>query len=153
MRVYLDACALNRLSDGQSQPRIRVEAEAVEHVLGFILMGKVEWRASRTLEVELLQNPHLAKRRDSLELLSHAGSLPSPSEQVLQRGRLLAAAGYGVFDALHLAHGEEAEVDALLTTDDRFIRQAARGLGSPTVRVMNPVDWTREARQWLRTRQ
>jgi predicted nucleic acid-binding protein len=153
MRVYLDACALNRLTDDQSQARIRNESEAVQQVLGLILMGKLEWKASRALEVELLQNPNLVKRADSLDLLSHAGVLPRASEQVVQRGRLLAAIGYGVFDALHLAHAEEMKVDALLTTDDRFIRQAARGLGSPVTRVVNPIDWMEEVRVWLRAKQ
>jgi hypothetical protein len=33
MRIYLDACALNRLSDDQTQPRVRAEAEGVERAL------------------------------------------------------------------------------------------------------------------------
>jgi predicted nucleic acid-binding protein len=152
LRIYLDACALNRLSDDQSQSRIRAEAEAVEQIFGLILLGRVEWVASRVLEVELLQNPDLGKRADALELLSHAASVSLPSERVLDRGRLLARAGYGAFDALHLAQGEELRADVLLTTDDRFIRQAARGLGAPTVRVANPLDWFEEVREWLRMR-
>ena len=116
-------------------------------------MGKMEWNASRTLEVELLQNPDLSKRRDSLDLLSYAGPLPKVNEQVPRRGRLLAAAGYGVFDVLHLAHAEEMQVDALLTTDDRFVRQAARGLGNPMIRVVNPIEWMQEVRIWLQSKQ
>ncbi len=153
MRVYLDACALNRLTDDQSQARIRTESEAVQQVLSLILMGKVEWKASRTLEVELIQNPDLSKRKDSLDLLSYAGTLPKVSDRVLRRGRLLATAGYGAFDALHLAHAEEAQVDALLTTDDRFVRQTTRGLGNPMIRVVNPVEWVREVRIWLQSKQ
>jgi predicted nucleic acid-binding protein len=153
LRVYLDACALNRLTDDQSQARIRTESEAVQQVLSLILMGKVEWKASRTLEVELIQNPDLSKRTDSLDLLSYAGPLPKVSDQVLRRGRLLATAGYGAFDALHLAHAEETQVDALLTTDDRFVRQTIRGLGNPMIRVVNPVEWVREVRIWLQSKQ
>jgi predicted nucleic acid-binding protein len=153
LRIYLDACSLNRLTDDQRQSRIRAVSEAVQQILSLILMGKVEWKASRALEVELLQNPDLAKRADSLDLLSYAGTLPKLSEEVLRRGRLLAKSGYGVFDALHLAHAEEMRVDALLTTDDRFVRQASRGLGNPTTRVVNPLDWIEEARVWLRAKQ
>jgi predicted nucleic acid-binding protein len=116
-------------------------------------MGKVAWKASRTLELELLQNPDVAKRTDSLDLLSYAGSLPKVSEQVRQRARQLAVAGYGVFDALHLAHAEEMQVDVLLTTDDRFIRQVRRRLGSPSVRVVNPVEWIKEVQLWLQPKQ
>lgn len=153
MRIYLDACSLNRLTDDQSQSRIRAESEAVQQILSLILMGKVEWKASRALEVELLQNPDLAKRADSLDLLSYAGTLPKMSEQVLRRGRLLGTLGYGIFGALYLAHAEEMQVDALLTTDDRFVRQAARRLGNPMIRVVNPLDWIEEVRVWLRAKQ
>jgi len=60
-----------------------------------------------------------------------------------ERAKVLHAAGYGAFDALHLAHAEADGVEALLTTDDRFIKRAQRGLGNPLVRVVNPVDWLR----------
>jgi predicted nucleic acid-binding protein len=153
VKIYLDACALNRLTDDQSQPLIRAEAEAVEQVLRLVLADQVIWMASKVLESELLRNPDIAKRTDALELLFHAGTLPMLEEEALQRGRFLATAGYGVFDALHLAHAEEMRVYALLTTDDRFIRQAARGLGNPLIRVMNPIDWVEEVRIWLLSRQ
>ena len=153
LKIYFDACALNRLTDDQTQARIRAESEVVQQILSLILIGKMDWKASRTLEVELLQNPDLPKRTDSLDLLSYAGPFPKVSEQVLQRGRLLAREGYGVFDGLHLAHAEEMQVDALLTTDDRFVRQVARGLGNPMIRVVNPVEWLREVRLWLQPKQ
>lgn len=153
MKVYLDACAINRLSDDQNQSRIRAESEAVQQILSLIVMGTLEWKASRALEVELLQNPDLAKRTDSLDLLSYAGSVLRGSEEVRQRGRQLAEAGYGVFDALHLAYAEEMQVDVLLTTDDRFIRQAARRLGNPSVRVVNPVEWFKEVQLWHQPKQ
>jgi hypothetical protein len=50
----------------------------------------------------------------------------------------------GAFDALHLACAEQAMVDVLLTTDDRFTHQAGRLLGNPTIRVLNPVNWLQE---------
>jgi hypothetical protein len=59
----------------------------------------------------------------------------------------LEALGYGAFDALHLACAEQATVDVLLTTDDRFIKQVARRLGKPTIRVLNPVNWMQEMRR------
>ena len=39
LRVYLDACCLNRLTDDQSQARIHNEAEAVEGVLRLVRDG------------------------------------------------------------------------------------------------------------------
>lgn len=151
MKVYLDACALNRLSDDQSQSRIRAEAEAVKAILGYVLLGKVEWIAGRVLEVELRQNPHLEKRRSSLELLAQAHPQNAPNSLTILRGEELHTLGYGVFDALHLAFAEANQVDVLLTTDDRFIGKATRGVGDSRVRVANPVDWIAEVRAWLQS--
>lgn len=149
MRIYLDACALNRLTDDQSQPRIHAEAEAVEHILRLVWNQRIEWTASLALEAEIRRNPNQDKRHDALVLLSYAGLLTAPTPDTIQRALLLEAAGYGTFDALHLACAEHAQADALLTTDDRFIKQAARNLANPVVRVLNPVDWLHEVRRWF----
>lgn len=52
----------------------------------------------------------------------------------------LEVAGYGAFDALHLSSAEAGMADVLLITDDRFIRLANRAVGSPRMRVLNPVE-------------
>jgi predicted nucleic acid-binding protein len=64
--------------------------------------------------------------------------------QVVQRAQELEAVGYGAFDALHVSSAEAGGAEVLLTTDDRFIKRAARAAGSPRVRVLNPVEWLRE---------
>jgi hypothetical protein len=56
-------------------------------------------------------------------------------DQMSKRANTLEKAGYGAFDALHLAAGESAGVDVLLSTDDQFIRLALRGAGRPRVAV------------------
>lgn len=149
MKIYLDACALNRLTDDQSQPRIHSEAEAVEQIFHFIWKQKIEWSASTALVAELRRNPNAGKRHDALALLSYAGTPFSPTRDAIERARFLESSGYGAFDALHLACAEALRADALLTTDDRFVRQAMRGLGIPTVPVLNPLDWLKEVRPWL----
>jgi predicted nucleic acid-binding protein len=64
--------------------------------------------------------------------------------QIIQRAKELEAVGYGAFDALHLSSAEAGSAEVLLTTDDRFTRRARRGVGSPRVRVLNPVEWLLE---------
>jgi predicted nucleic acid-binding protein len=140
---------LNRLTDDQRQARVQAEAEAIEQVILLVSERRIEWIASTVLASELLRNPDQARLQDALELLARAGPLSSPSRAALQRALGLAAAGYGSFDAYHIACAEETGADALLTTDDRFIRQASRSLGNPTVRVVNPVDWLKEVRAWF----
>ena len=43
MRIYWDECCLNRLTDDQSQPRVREEAEAIEQILRMVRQGLATW--------------------------------------------------------------------------------------------------------------
>lgn len=64
--------------------------------------------------------------------------------QIIERAKELEGAGYGPFDALHLSSAEVGLAEVLLTTDDRFMKRAARSVGLPRVRVLNSVEWLRE---------
>jgi predicted nucleic acid-binding protein len=126
---------------------VRSEADAVQEILRMVGTKEVQWISNIVLELELKKNPDIQTRNDALAMLSFASDLLIPRPTTVERAGTLEAIGYGAFDALHLACAEEAGVDALLTTDDRFLRQAARGLGKPQVKVSNPVNWLQELRQ------
>lgn len=145
MRIYFDACCLNRLTDDQSQPRIRAEALAVERVLKRVREGTVLWISSDALIDELDRNPDSERRMGNVALSAFAAEVVVETDQVALRSEALHSVGYGVFDALHLACAEAARVDVLLTTDDSFIRKASRGDGRPRVAVRNPLSWNQES--------
>jgi predicted nucleic acid-binding protein len=147
MRIYLDSCALNRLFDDRAQPRVRLEAEAVETFFRMLELGLDEWVAGEVIEQEIGNHSDEVARNESRRLLAICTERAQLDEFGLRRGEALRKIGYGTFDALHLACAEFARVDVLLTTDDRFLRKVKRGLGKPTVRAMNPVDWKREFRR------
>jgi len=144
VKVYLDACCLSRLTDDQSQARIREEAEAVEYVFARVRVGMVDLISSEALEDEVRRTPIPQRRLEAETLLSLASSTADVDDAVAQRARDLAAFGYGLFDALHLAAAESAGAGVLLSTDDRLIKRAGRGLGSPRIPVRNPVSWIKE---------
>jgi len=146
VRIYLDACCLNRLTDDQSQARIAEEAEAVEQILRLLRAKTIEWLSSTALKAETSNNPDAERRYEVEVLLSLATDTIPLDSQIIQRAMELEAVGYGAFDALHLASAEAGIAEVLLTTDDRFIKRAARAVGSPRVRVLNPVEWLREQR-------
>jgi predicted nucleic acid-binding protein len=140
-RIYLDACALMRLFDYGGQARVRAESRATEEFLALALRGVVGWVVSEVLEAEIGSNPDADTRFEALRLLTLASERVVPSDSAFRRAIALERLGYGAFDALHLACAEEAGVDYLLTTDDRFIRRIRRGLGRPVIQVENPVKW------------
>ena len=56
MRIYLDMCCLKRPFDDQSQPRIRLETEAVLSLLA-AESATVDFIRSAALRLENRQNP------------------------------------------------------------------------------------------------
>lgn len=143
MKLYLDACCLNRLTDDQNQLRIRQEAEAVELILRRIQAGEIQWISSDALVDELERNPDVERRLENVSLLAIASENVEVDDIISSRASDLQIAGYGAYDALHLACAETARVDVLLTTDDGFIRRASRGDGKPLVAVRNPLFWSK----------
>jgi predicted nucleic acid-binding protein len=144
MKVYLYLCCLNRLTDDQTQRRIREEAEAVERIFKRMRDGEVQWISSEALSDEINRNPHLERRLENAALMTLTSEIIEINQDIARRAGDLQVAGYGAFDALHLACAEAANVDALLTTDDGFVRKASRADGSPRVMVRNPLSWSQE---------
>jgi predicted nucleic acid-binding protein len=144
LRIYLDACALSRLTDDPGQKRVAMEAEAMEMVFRLIKAGRATWVASSILETELRKDTDTQRRQDALAMLRQASEMHFPNSQIAERSIRLHTLGYGEFDAVHLAIAEYSKADVLLTTDYRFLRQARRKLGMPSVRVANPLDYVQE---------
>jgi predicted nucleic acid-binding protein len=144
VKVYLDVCCLSRLTDDQGQPRIREEAEAVEKILARVRAGVIDLISSEALADEAKRNPSLDRRLEVEALLAFGAISVAVDETLLLRARELAAFGYGPYDALHVASAEGGEADVLLTTDDRLLSRAARGIGNPRIPIRNPLSWMKE---------
>jgi predicted nucleic acid-binding protein len=144
MKVYLDACCLNRPFDDQSQPRIHLETEAILLVLEKIHRREWQWVASDALFFEINQNPDAENRQRVRALLSDAREVVGINDDVLSRAEYFEQSGLDVYDALHLAIAELSSVDVLLTTDDRFIKLVQREESLTTLQVANPVRWLEE---------
>jgi hypothetical protein len=105
--------------------------------------GEVQWISSEALIDEINRNPNLERRLENAALLNLANETIQVDQMAASRAMNLEAAGYGAFDALHLACAEVAQVDVLLTTDDGFVRKASRRDGNPRMPVRNPVSWSK----------
>jgi predicted nucleic acid-binding protein len=143
MKVYFDACCLNRLTDDQTQLRIRREADAVEQLLRQVQAGELQWISSDALADEIERNPDAVRRLENAALLATAYESVAVDDRIAGRAADLQRAGYGAYDALHLACAEAARVDVLLTTDDAFLQKASRRDGQPRVAVSNPISWSK----------
>ena len=126
MKIYLDNCALGRLFDDQSQPRIAAEALAIDTILRLVTDGQIEWCISAALREEINNNSDLVRRSDTLRLLTRATETLSLTHAIQVRSQALESQGFTRHDAQHVAFAEAAKVNALLTTDDRLNRLATR---------------------------
>jgi predicted nucleic acid-binding protein len=140
----LDACCLNRLTDDQSQLRVREEAEAIEHILGMVRQGRATWVSSTILDLEISRNPDQERRNDVNSLLVLASEVVRPKTEDADRAAELQKLGISSFDALHLACAERGEVDVFLTTDDGLLSRARRHGTALRVRAENPLSWYQE---------
>src|SRR3989339_580269 len=128
MRIYLDACCLNRPFDDQRQERVHFEAECVEAIIQHIQGGQLEWIGSWALIYEISYITEPERRLQLFRLLSWAKETVLVRDVEERRSEELRAVGFKGMDALHVACAESGNVDVLLTTDDRFLRAAERCL-------------------------
>ena len=79
MKIYMDACCLNRPFDDQSQDRVRIEAEAVLSILDYCASGEWELASSKALDFELAQCPDPDGRRPA----DTSGDSPGPERMLI----------------------------------------------------------------------
>jgi predicted nucleic acid-binding protein len=146
MKIYLDACCLNRPFDDQTQDRIHLESEAVILILHHVRSGNWEWISSEALHFEVGQMPDIDRRQRVQSLLRYADHTLLMEAFVVNRACELRPIEFGIYDALHLAFAEQA-ADIFLTTDDRLLKLASKCSSLIKVKVDNPLGWLREVVQ------
>jgi hypothetical protein len=142
MLIYLDMCCLKRPFDDQSQPRIRLESEAVLALLS-AESEAIRFARSPALWLENTRNPlpvRAARLARWLEPVDAAGD----SAALEQRTRLLMQMGFGNFDALHVASAEATAADVFSTCDDRLLKAAMNVRDALRVRVVGVVELATE---------
>ncbi|MBI3946364.1 MAG: PIN domain-containing protein [Armatimonadetes bacterium] len=144
MNLYLDVCCLNRPFDDQTQPRIRLEAEAVLMILQQVAAGQARWIGSEVLGLEIEQTPDPDRKERVRLLTSGAQCSVVVGETHVQRAEQLVGVGFHPLDALHIACAEAGGSDMFLTTDDRLLRVARRCVSHLHIRVENPLTWLQE---------
>jgi hypothetical protein len=139
MRVYLDACCLQRPLDDRSQPRVNLEAEAVLTILGLVENANLELISSDALEFEVQRTPDSDRRGAAKEILKLASETIRIDDSIEADAAAFVASGFKGPDALHLSFALHAEVEYLSTCGDRF-RTKARRRKSLNVAVVTPFE-------------
>ncbi len=124
MRIYMDTCCLQRPLDDQTQPRLRVETEAVFAILACVQDGTVTLLTSEALEFEISRTPDEQRRREATAILTLAKERLTLSDAIETLAESFAKAGLTAIDALHVALAATAGADYFVTADDKLLRRA-----------------------------
>ena len=138
MTIYLDNCCYNRPFDDQTQERIHLESEAILTILKIGQMKRVVIVGSDILELEINRMLDENKKRKAMDLYKVADMRILYTDKIKKRSEeIMSVSKIRTFDSLHIAAAEEANADALLTTDDKFEKMSEK-LDLKT-RVVNPL--------------
>jgi hypothetical protein len=146
MRIYLDMCSIQRPMDDHSQPRVRLEAEAVLGILALCETGEADLLDSDALRFETERNPHAIRRSFVEEALAGAAEGVSATGVIEQRARGYIQLGMKPLDALHLASAVEGSAAYFCTCDDRLLRRA-REPDTGATRPVSPLELIQEMEQ------
>jgi predicted nucleic acid-binding protein len=121
-----------------------LETEAVLSILNRCQMGEWQLIGSEALYYEISKIPDDDRKHKVLILSGLLQSTVFLDENVVHKANLLQEVGLAALDALHISCAEKGGANALLTTDYRLVRQAARTKVLIKVKVANPVNWLME---------
>jgi predicted nucleic acid-binding protein len=143
MKVYLDACALQRPLDDKSRLRIATEAEAILGILALAQSGVVHLISSQALEYEIRRIPTPLRREHAIAVLALAQTRVILTEQAERIANEFVGQGIKSLDALHLALAESGGADYFCTCDDRLYKRAV-ALKVLRVAVVTPLELIKE---------
>src|SRR5262245_42819031 len=106
MRIYLDVSCLNRPFDDQTQPRIRLESEAVLTILQEVQRGFWTQISSEMADIEIHANPDEDRRAEVALMLPEKSAKVKLTAAVWSRAEELQQLGFKPADAAHIAAAE-----------------------------------------------
>lgn len=143
MKVYLDNCCYNRLLDDRSYSRIYYERNSVMLILELAESGEFDLVGSEMLVREIADTRD-AYRRSVLQMIyGLCRNEIQVNDAILNRAEEIRHnSSIKYKDSIHLACAEAAGADVLVTTDEKFMKNASRI--KIFTRVLTPGEWLLE---------
>jgi hypothetical protein len=138
MRIYLDACSLQRPLDDRSQPRINVEAEAVLTILRLVESGHLELLSSEVLQFEIARIPDAQRQAEAKQMLKLASQTIELIDEIEAQADTFVKAGIRPIDALHLASACWTKAEYFCTCDDKLLKKSQK-LKTLVTTVVSPL--------------
>jgi len=146
VRTYLDICALKRPFDDQTQPRVRLEADAVLELLA-APPEQLTFVHAAAHDLENAQNPLAWRAHRVADWLASVPPVDAKVDDLQHRIQELMTLGFRNFDAFHVASAEFANAEVFGTTDDRLLALGRRHAALIRVRLVDVVTLAQEVFQ------
>jgi len=141
LKIYFDTCCYGRPYDNPKDAQSVSEAIAIMTIIELSRISGHRIWGSAVVAFELGNIPDAALKADVMGFYAATvNDIAVMTEADYARARLLQADGVGVLDSQHLAVAESADIDYLITTDEKFERIVARKNLSK-VKVINPLTY------------
>jgi hypothetical protein len=138
LRLYLDMCCYNRLFDDMSQPKVLLEARAVDIIETGIIEGSYELVWSFILDYENSMGPYPDKTLAIAAWKDVAALFVDDNDEIWEMSTNIMRYGVKRNDSLHIACAIASKCDCFLTTDKRVLNKRI-----PGVAIVNPLDFSR----------
>jgi hypothetical protein len=143
MRIYLDACSLQRPLDDRSQPRINIEAEAVLTILRLVESGHLELLSSEVLRFEIDCIPNQYRKVQANEMLKLATHVIELNDEIEAQADSFVNAGVKPLNALHVASASWAKAEYFCACDDKLLKKR-HDLKNLATEVVSPLQLVAE---------
>jgi predicted nucleic acid-binding protein len=141
MKIYLDACCLNRPFDDQSQVRIHLESESILQIMEFVKKGNLTWMKSDILEYEIDSIEDIEKRNKIISFYKYSSKTIEINDEIISISKSYEKLGFGAMDSIHIASAISAKIDVFLTTDDKLEKIGKKNHKKIGIKIDNPLNW------------
>jgi hypothetical protein len=98
MKIYLDACCLNRPFDDQSQVRIHLESESILQIMDFVKKGNLTWMKNDILEYEIDSIEDIEKRNKIISFVKYSSKTIEINDEITSISKSYEKLGFGAMD-------------------------------------------------------
>lgn len=143
MKIYLDNCCYNRLLDDRSYSKIYYERNSIMLILELVEQSAITLVGSEMLVKEINDTVNLYKCSVLQVVYTLCSQEIKVNSGILDRAEEIRHySNIKYKDSIHLACAEIAKVDALLTTNKKFMNNCSRI--KTYTKVMSPNQWLLE---------
>jgi hypothetical protein len=143
MLSYRDGCCLQRPLDDQTQPRIKLETEAVLAIIAAIESGDLELANSEAIIFELRRIADESRRTDAMRILAITSRMPIAAPEVETTAEALSQSGFKPMDSVHLATTAVHRINCIIKCDDKLLRKAKQ-TASLKLKILSPLDFVKD---------